>query len=161
MSGSNFLLPCQLPNSVSGSTSPTPSSFGAPQVWAEPLSPAWSRPPAPDLSSRLQDPAREEITGTSSAPPRRWPGSLLGSISGKKRKKKKSRRGPSDERQLAPEFGVWSSRRRRGGEGWVGGQEARAHLGWSEAGWRGTGALGAVWAGLGGGPAARLRVRPN
>ena len=41
---------------------PHPIIFWSPQVWAEPLSPAWSRPPAPDLSSRLQDPAREETS---------------------------------------------------------------------------------------------------
>lgn len=52
--------------------SPHPIFFWCPRVWAEPLSPARSRPPAPDLSSRLQAPAREEAStvSTPSAPAR-------------------------------------------------------------------------------------------
>ena len=58
---------------------PHPIFFWSPKVWAEPLSAAWSRPPAPALSSRLQAPARRRLGR--SVPHRRRPGSLLSSIS--------------------------------------------------------------------------------
>lgn len=102
---------------------PHPIFFWSPKVWAEPLSAAWSRPPAPDLSSRLQAPARRRLGR--SVPHRRRPGSLLSSISrGKKKKKKSLRAPPRMKSNLLLDFGVWSRRR----------EARRRRLGWGPGG---------------------------
>lgn len=144
MPGSNFLFVLSATKSCVRIHLPTPSSFGAPRSGLS-LYPQHGV----GLQRQISAPGSRIPPGRRlalSVPPRSWPGSLLSSISGKK-KKKKSRRGlPRMKSILLLDFGVWSSRRearrRRLGRGPGGSSPPRVVGGGVE----GTGAPGAVWA---------------
>ena len=143
MPGSNFRFALSATKSCVRIHLPTPSSFGAPRSGLS-LCPQHGV----GLQRQISAPGSRLPPGrrlARSVPHRRRPGSLLSSISRKKKKKKIPPRAPL----LPPR------------EGWVGGQEARAHLGWSESGVEGHRRPRRGVGGLGGGPRALLRVRPN